>query len=214
MENNHLSLSNGMMNYGQAVASWSQYATDNNLTPEQTQTGLNQLAKGDLPEGANITNVIVNGYKDGVLIAGAAYLGPAASVGKSVGGAVIAEIANGSYQWFDLSKPGNESKGWDYRGSASAGITGALAPGRGVWQNVGIAAGGAVFTDGADAGAVGSAAAGAWVGGKFGEYAPGLVNSVIGKESPGFIYDVGGAFASEATTDAGKSIIKKQGNEK
>lgn len=53
---------------------------------EQTQAGLDKLPKGDLPDGANITKVIVNGYKDGVLIAGAAYLGPAASVGKAVGG--------------------------------------------------------------------------------------------------------------------------------
>ncbi len=54
--------------------------------------------------------MIVDGYKDGVLIAGAAYLGPAASIGKVVGGGVIAEIANGSYQWFDLNQPGNENK--------------------------------------------------------------------------------------------------------
>lgn len=84
-----------------------------------------------------------------------------------MGGAIIAEIANGSYQWFDLNQPGNESKGWDYWGSASAGITGALAPGRGVWKNVGIAAGGAVFTDGPDVGAVGGAALGALAGGFF-----------------------------------------------
>jgi hypothetical protein len=44
----------------------------------------------------------------------ASNLGPAASVGKVVGGAVSAEIGNGTYQWFDLSKPGNENKSWDY----------------------------------------------------------------------------------------------------
>lgn len=27
-----------------------------------------------------------------------------------IGGGVIAEIANGTYQWFDLSQPGNENK--------------------------------------------------------------------------------------------------------
>jgi len=129
-------------------------------------------------------------------------------------------LANGTYQWFDInnaisqSLPVNQQKTWDYWGSASAAVTGALAPGRGVWQNVGIASGGAVFTDGADIGVVGSTAAGAWVGGQFGELAPCIVNSVIGKELPGFIYDVGGAFASEAATDAGKSIIKKRESEK
>ena len=63
--------------------------------------------------------------KDGVLIAGAWYLGPAASTSKVVSGAVISAIANGTYQWYDLSKPDNENKSWDYWGSASAGITGA-----------------------------------------------------------------------------------------
>jgi filamentous hemagglutinin len=181
-ENNDMGLPTGLMNYCQAVASWDQYAQDNNLTPEQKQAGLDKLAQGDLPEGANITKVIVNGYKDGVLIAGAAYLGPAASVGKVVGGAVIAKIANGTYQWFDLSQPGNENKTWDYKGSISTGITGALAPGRGVWQNVGMAAGSAVFTDGPDIGSVGGAALGAWAGGKFGELAPflGEVNDLFG----------------------------------
>ncbi|MDF9908663.1 UNVERIFIED_ORG: filamentous hemagglutinin [Pantoea brenneri] len=188
VENNHLSFGTGMNSYGAAVKSWNQYAEANGLTPEQKQAGLDKLAKGDLPEGANITKVIVNGYKDGVLIAGAWYLGPAASVGKVVGGAAIAEIANGTYQWFDISSeknqslPENQRKTWDYWGSASAAVTGALAPGRGVWQNVGIAAGGAVFTDGGDVGAVGGAALGAWAGGKFGELAPfpGEVNDLFG----------------------------------
>ncbi|HED2547844.1 TPA: VENN motif pre-toxin domain-containing protein [Raoultella planticola] len=172
-ENNDMfSLPSGLNDYGAAAASWYQYAVDKNLTPEQTQSGLDKLAKGDLPEGANITKVIVDGYKDGVLIAGAAYLGPAASIGKVVGGGVIAEIANGSYQWFDLNQPGNENKNWDWKGSVSAGITGMLAPGRAVGQNVGIAAGGAFFTDGPDVGSIGGAAIGSWAGGKFGELAP------------------------------------------
>src|SRR5471030_385971 len=74
VENNALSdgwsslLPSGTLDYGKAVGSWNQYAVDNNLTPEQTQAGLDKLAKGDLPEGTNITKVIVNGYKDGVLI--------------------------------------------------------------------------------------------------------------------------------------------------
>lgn len=146
------------MRYGQAVASWNQYAMDNQLTPEQTQAGLDKLAKGDIPEGADITKAIVGGYTNGVMIAGAWYLGPAATIGKVVAGAAIAEIANGTYQWFDInseknqSLPENERKTWDYWGSASSAVTGALAPGRSVWQNVGIAAGGAMFTDGPDGG--------------------------------------------------------------
>ncbi|MDF7680579.1 VENN motif pre-toxin domain-containing protein [Enterobacteriaceae bacterium ESL0689] len=86
VENNNLGLPSGLTSYGQAVASWNQYAQDNNLSPEQTQEGIDKLATGELPEGANIAQTIVNGYKDGALIAGAWYLGPAASVGKVVSG--------------------------------------------------------------------------------------------------------------------------------
>ncbi|EGO4208107.1 VENN motif pre-toxin domain-containing protein, partial [Escherichia coli] len=212
VENNALSLSSGMVSYGQAVSSWNQYADANNLTPEQKQAGLDKIAKGELPEGANISKVIVDGYKDGVLIAGAWYLGPAASVGKVIGGGVIAEIANGTYQWFDLSQPGNENKNWDWKSSASAGITGMLAPGRTVGQNVGIAMGSAFFTDGPNAGAIGGAAAGAWAGGLFGEYAPGIVNSVTGKEIPGFVYDYWGGVASEFSSGFIKDLNKPKGS--
>lgn len=95
---------------------------------------------------------------------------------------MIGSIVNGTYQWFDRRQPGNKGKPFDYISNVAAAITGALAPGRGVWPNVGIAAGGAMFTDGPDAGAVGGAALGAWAGGKFGELAPfpGEVNDLFG----------------------------------
>jgi filamentous hemagglutinin len=208
-ENNALSLPTGLMNYGQAVASWDQYAQANNLTPEQKQAGLDKLAQGDLPEGANITKVIVNGYKDGVLIAGAAYLGPAASVAKVVGGAVIAEIANGTYQWFELSKPGNENKGWDYWGSASAGITGALAPGRNIWQNAGISAGGTLFTDGPDTGALTGTGASWAVGSVVGTIAPPVLDPVLGPSS-GFVSDVIGSVGGEFIGNKVKDKINEK----
>ncbi|EAX4766236.1 adhesin [Salmonella enterica subsp. salamae] len=197
-----------MTDYGAAAQSWNQYVEASGLTPEQKQAGLDKLAKGDLPEGANITKAIVEGCQDGVMIAGAWYLGPATSVGKVIGGGVIAEIANGSYQWFDLSLPGNENKSWDWKSSASAGITGMLAPGRTIGQNVGIAAGSAFFTDGPDTGSIGGAAAGAWAGGLFGEYAPGIVSSVTGKEIPGFVYDYWGGVASEFSSGLIKELNK------
>lgn len=53
VENNSLSLPSGMVSYSQAVSSWNQYADANNLTSEQKQAGLDKLAKGELPEGAN-----------------------------------------------------------------------------------------------------------------------------------------------------------------
>ncbi|UYL03696.1 VENN motif pre-toxin domain-containing protein [Pantoea ananatis] len=221
VENNSFSdgwnniLPSGGMDYGNAVKSWNQYAEANGLTPEQKQAGLDKQAKGDLPEGANITKVIVNGYKDGVLIAGAAYLGPAASIGKVVAGATVAEIANGTYQWFDInseknqSLPENQQKTWDYWGSSSAAVTGALAPGRGVWQNVGIAAGGTIFTDGADTVAVSGSIAGAAAGGSFGKYAPVGVDKLIGGNNiPDFIYDVIGSGGAEVINGFTKEALK------
>jgi len=50
-----------MGSYVNAAASWNQYAVTNDLTHEETQAGLDKLAKGDLPEGANITKAIVEG---------------------------------------------------------------------------------------------------------------------------------------------------------
>lgn len=182
---------------------------------EQIQAGLDILAKGDLPEGANTTKVIVDGYKDGVLIAGATYLGPAASIGKVVGGAAIAEIANGTYQWFDINSeknqglPENQQKTWDYKGSISAEITGALAPGRSIWQNAGLAAGGAIFSDGAKMSSVGIAITGAWLGGIFGKYAPGVINSITGKEVPGFIFDTVGSLGTEFLGGYTKELLNK-----
>lgn len=204
MDNNALSLPSGMMDYGQAAASWNQYAVDNNLTAEQTQTGLNKLATGDLPEGANIAKAIVDGYLNGVLIAGAWYLGPAASIGKVVAGSTIGEIANGSYQWYDLSKTGNENKSWDYWGSTSAAITGGLAPGRDIWANTAIAMGSTVFTDGLNGRAISGSGFGTMLGGGFGEIAPIILKPVFGNSS-GFVGEVGGAFVTEIISNGVKN---------
>lgn len=46
---NAMSLPGGLMSYGQAVASWKQYAQDNNLTREQAKEGLKKIATGEGP---------------------------------------------------------------------------------------------------------------------------------------------------------------------
>ncbi|WP_374258620.1 hemagglutinin repeat-containing protein [Yokenella regensburgei] len=69
VENNALSLPNGMMNYGQAVASWNQYAVDNNLSQEQTQEGLNRIATGEGPSWG--TEYKVKPYVKGEVAGGA-----------------------------------------------------------------------------------------------------------------------------------------------
>ncbi|WP_330993518.1 adhesin [Pluralibacter gergoviae] len=203
----------GMMDSGAAAQSWNQYAEDNNLTPEQKQAGLDKLAKGDIPDGVNITKVIVNGYVDGALITGAWYIGPAASAGKVVGGALIAKIANGTYQWFDLSKPGNENKTWDYKGSISAGIMGGLAPERNVWQNAGIAVGGSIFNDGLDKGSLVGTGAGWVFGTAAGIIAPPVFDPVLGAGSApvgDIIGSVGGEFISNVVKDEVNKNDKKK----
>ncbi|WP_172955725.1 hemagglutinin repeat-containing protein, partial [Escherichia sp. MOD1-EC6163] len=196
VENNALSLPSGMVSYGQAVASWNQYADANNLTPEQKQAGLDKLAKGELPEGANISKVIVDGYKDGVLIAGAWYLGPAVSVGKAAVGGVTSAAVNGGFQWYGLSQPGSENQSWDYKGSASSFMTGMLAPGRTVTANTAIALGGSVFSDGANIKSQSGTALGAYAGGYVGEYFPVILRPALGN-SASAVGDIGGGFVSE-----------------
>ena len=67
-ENNNLSLPGGLMGYGQAASTQGISMIDAGATMEETSAALSKNAKGDLPEGANITKAIVEGYKDGVLI--------------------------------------------------------------------------------------------------------------------------------------------------
>ncbi|MEM6053005.1 VENN motif pre-toxin domain-containing protein [Erwinia sp. P7711] len=179
VENNELfNLPSGLNSYGNSASTLGMSMDDAGATAQQINEAMSKNVKGDLPEGANITKVIVNGYKDGVLIAAAAYMGPAASIGKVVGGAVIAEIANGTYQWFDInsaknqSLPENQQKTWDYWGSASAAVTGGLAPGRGVGANLGISLGSTIFTDGPDKGALTGTTAGWAFGTAVGVIAP------------------------------------------
>ncbi|CAI2508532.1 Possible hemagglutinin (DUF638) [Serratia proteamaculans] len=63
VENNALSpndFGKGMVNYGQSVQSYAQYAQDKNMPPEQVQADLARMVKGDLPEGADIVKAILS----------------------------------------------------------------------------------------------------------------------------------------------------------
>lgn len=85
--------------------------------------------------------------KAGVYVIGAAYIGPAASVGHVIAGASINIMANTAYQWFDITRIGNESKPWGYWGTVNAAVTGAVSPGRGIKDNIGIAIGSSLIID-------------------------------------------------------------------
>ena len=203
-ENNSLSLPSGMMNYGQAVASWNQYATDNNLTPEQNQSGLDKLAKGDLPEGANITKSIVEGYQDGVFIAGAFYLAPQIAIAKGITGSVIGGGVNSAFQYINMA-PGDE---FNYYSAAVAAGAGYLAPGYRIGGNTLINMGGAFMTDGPDLSSQAGAISGSLAGGYYGKYASVLVGK-FGKELPGFVYEISCSYISEYGNDATTDLIKK-----
>lgn len=83
------------MDYGQAVASWNQYAQDNNLTPEQTQAGLDKLAKGDLPEGQQPATALIKDWGAGATTVVAPVLLPAtATAGSVIGAGAIGGSAN------------------------------------------------------------------------------------------------------------------------
>ena len=72
IENNFLSpdsMPKGLQDYGQSVTSWTQYAVDNNLTPEQTQEGLNRIAIGLGPSWG--TEYKVKPYVKGEIAGGA-----------------------------------------------------------------------------------------------------------------------------------------------
>ncbi|MCX0145224.1 adhesin [Escherichia coli] len=215
VENNALSFGDSFESNAAAATSWNKYAVDNNLTPEQTQAGLDKIAKGDMPDSTNITKVIVDGYQDGVMIAGAWYLGPAASAGKVLGGGLLGLAANSGYQVYDLNQPQNANKSWDYLGSATSFTTGMMAPGRGVLANTGIAMGGAFFTDGPNTASLAGAGIGAGLGGAFGKYAPTAVGKILGNDPvPGFIYELGGGAVSEFTNGIIKDFNNPQAPEK
>lgn len=85
----------GMTDYGQAVASWDQYAQTNGLTAEQKQAGLAKLAQGDLPAGQNPATGLLTAWGAGATNVVAPILLPAtATVGSVIGAGAIGGSAN------------------------------------------------------------------------------------------------------------------------
>ncbi|MFJ5346875.1 hemagglutinin repeat-containing protein [Pectobacterium parvum] len=134
VENNNFNLSNiapkGLQDVGALMTSLytNTNMVDENgnvlnpITEEQRQYAMHKLVTGTMPEGQDISEAIVDGYTNGVLIAGAWYLGPAASIGKVAVGSALSGGANAAYQWYDLSQKGNENKTYDYWGTTAAGL--------------------------------------------------------------------------------------------
>ncbi|QWA10021.1 VENN motif pre-toxin domain-containing protein [Sodalis ligni] len=160
VDNNDLSpgdFGTGFADYGLSITTLGTSMVQQGATQDQINAELTKNAQGDLPEGANITNAIVDGYENGVLIAGGVYIGPAAAIDNVVVSLILGAGANAAYQWYDMSQPGNENKTYDYWSTTAAAVTGGLAPGRGIIANTGIAVGGAIFTDGTNSDSIGGA---------------------------------------------------------
>lgn len=108
-----------------------------------------------------------------------------------------------------IEKSGNENKDWDYKGSFSAGVTGALAPGRNVWQNAGIAIGGSIFNDGLDKGSLIGTGTGWIFGTTVGIVAPPALEPVLGPGA-GFVSDVVGSVGGEFIGNKVKDKINEK----
>ncbi|BCQ37471.1 hypothetical protein ERHA54_00740 [Erwinia rhapontici] len=126
-ENNDMSLPGGLMSYGQAVASWDQYAQDNNLTLEQKQAGLDKLAQGDLPAGQNPATGLLTAWGAGATTIVVPVLLPAtATVGSVIGAGAI----GGSANVFNQLNSGEAFSATD--ALIATGISG-LTQGKGLW---------------------------------------------------------------------------------
>lgn len=146
--------------------------------------------------------------KTSTYIVGAAYFGPAAAVESVFAGSSISTMANAAYQWYDLSRPGNENKSWDYWGSANAAVTGALAPGRGIKENIGIAIGSSLILDDFSIDKAGVSGVGAALGGAYGKYMPGLSNKILkGDKIPGFVFETTGSLGGEFFTGYSNKLL-------
>ncbi|MGL6547990.1 DUF637 domain-containing protein, partial [Aeromonas hydrophila] len=146
--------------------------------------------------------------KTGAYIVGAAYFGPAAAAESVFAGSSISTMANAAYQWYDLSLPGNENKSWDYLGSANAAVTGALAPGRGIKENIGIAIGSSLILDDFSIDKAGVSGVGAALGGAYGKYIPGLSNKILkGDKIPGFVFEATGSLGGEFFTGYSNKLL-------
>ncbi|WP_240152576.1 hypothetical protein [Erwinia amylovora] len=132
VENNALGLPSGLQSYGQAVASWDQYAETNGLTPEQKQAGLNKLAQGDLPAGQNAATGLITAWGAGMSAVVAPVLLPSgATAGSILAGGVISGAANVSNQ---ITGDGPVSM----TDALIAAGSGAVTQGKGFWFTEGV----------------------------------------------------------------------------
>ena len=204
-EYNHFNLPSGMMDYAGGAFTLAEQMVQEGKSAEEINAALKDFSQGDLPEGANITKAIVEGYQDGVFIAGAFYLAPEIALAKGITGAVIGGGANSAFQYMNMA-PGGE---FSYYSAAVATGAGYLAPGYKIGGNTLINMGGAFMTDGPSLSGQGGAIAGSVFGGGFGKYAPDLIAPYAGNAS-GFIGDIGGAFTFEYFNKKMKDSMEKE----
>ncbi len=127
VENNALSFGDGIDSTIAINAAWNQYAVDNNLTPEETQAGLNKIAKGDMPAGQAPATGLITAWGAGATTVVAPVLLPATATAGSVIGA---SAIGGSANVFNQLNSGGPFSATD--ALIATGISG-LTQGKGFW---------------------------------------------------------------------------------
>ncbi|HHK8055764.1 TPA: VENN motif pre-toxin domain-containing protein, partial [Serratia marcescens] len=196
VENNHLSLPNGLMDAGRATSTLSKFMTEHGATPEEVTQAQSDLAKG-LGTGAPqpATELV---KKWALLMSTAATMGTGSAVGAGAAatGGAVGGAANVSTQ---LTVNGD--KPFSYTDALLAIGTGALSQGKGPLLTGGVSVGGAY---------VGSTIKGedptnAMIGAGVGSVAGSGAGKVIGDKLKPIVTDntadtlgaIGGAFVSE-----------------
>ncbi|HEJ7840477.1 TPA: hemagglutinin repeat-containing protein [Serratia marcescens] len=216
VENNHLSLPNGLMDAGRATSTLSKFMTEHGATPEEVTQAQSDLAKG-LGTGAPqpATELV---KKWALLMSTAATMGTGSGVGVGAAatGGAIGGAANVSTQ---LTVNGD--KPFSYTDALLAIGTGALSQGKGPLLTGGVSVGGAY---------VGSTIKGedptnAMIGAGVGSVAGSGAGKVIGDKLKPIVTDntadtlgaIGGAFVSENVGTATQDQIsahEKPGDKK
>ncbi|HHP7426469.1 TPA: hemagglutinin repeat-containing protein [Enterobacter roggenkampii] len=127
-ENNALNFGAGMENTIAVNAVWKQYAVENNLTPEETQAGLNNIAKGNLPEGQEPVRGLLIAWGAGASVLGGELIAPAVGTAAVIGGTLLGGATDATKQYLTL-KPNEKYNAMDTLIAAGAG---GLTQGKGI----------------------------------------------------------------------------------
>ncbi|WP_253718559.1 hemagglutinin repeat-containing protein [Serratia marcescens] len=205
VENNHLSLPNGLMDAGRATSTLSKFMTDHGATPEEVTQAQSDLAKG-LGTGAPqpATELV---KKWALLMSTAATMGTGSTVGVGAAatGGAIGGAANVSTQ---LTVNGD--KPFSYTDALLAIGTGALSQGKGPLLTGGVSVGGAYVGSTIKGEDPTNAIIGAGVGSVAGSGASKVVTDQLKPIISGPAAEVTGAVVGSLTSEALGTEVSSQ----